>query len=470
MTKTAFLLSLIVTALASMPAHAQPVRVFVSGQGLDTNPCTVTQPCRTFQQAYNTAAANGEIDVLDPAGYGPLTITKGISIQAHGFGGITAASGNAITISVTTSDPVTLNGLLIDGAGSGQYGIDITSGASVEILNSVVRHFQYGIYDVTSTNGSNVLIEDTITSDNALAGIVVQATGTNTRATLNRITSNNNIFGVGTTTRTSVTNSVLSQNANSGLQTGGEPTYLAKTVISGNSTGVRVTGASVVNSYGDNYIADNATPVMGGLTPVTSLQSFSTNFPNIENPISLGGRMITANSPGVSWVWTPVIVASPGNAEALDYNQFANDALAVMTGTWRPDVGASVTVGPFAVGHNAPSEFEIHFRTDPATGAGYEITWGYYGHYYIIVQWFANGDFNYVLNDTDPSIPQLVPGDVLTATIIGSTITMYTNGVQVAQASDGLYTTGVPGFGFNGGGNASAEEYSISAFSTWEID
>jgi hypothetical protein len=79
----------------------------------------VTQPCRTFQQAYNTAAANGEIDVLDPAGYGPLTITHGISIQAHGFGGITQICNPraAITISVTTSDPVTLNGLLIDGGG-----------------------------------------------------------------------------------------------------------------------------------------------------------------------------------------------------------------------------------------------------------------------------------------------------------------------------------------------------------------
>ena len=87
MTKTAFLLALIVTALVNMPAHAQ-LRVFVSGLGSDTNPCTESQPCRTFQKAHDTAAANGEMQVLDPAGYGPLTITKGISIQAHGFGGI----------------------------------------------------------------------------------------------------------------------------------------------------------------------------------------------------------------------------------------------------------------------------------------------------------------------------------------------------------------------------------------------
>ena len=57
MTKTAALLiALIVTAL---PAHAQQ-RVFVSGLGLDTNPCSVTQPCRTFAHAYTVVAANGD--------------------------------------------------------------------------------------------------------------------------------------------------------------------------------------------------------------------------------------------------------------------------------------------------------------------------------------------------------------------------------------------------------------------------
>jgi hypothetical protein len=259
MTKTAFLLTLIVTALASMPAHAQQ-RVFVSGLGLDTNPCTVAQPCRNFQHAHDIVAANGEIDVLDPAGYGPLTITKGISIQAHGFSGVTQTTScptcAAITVSVTTSDPVTLNGLLLDGGGTGQYGIYITSGASVQILNSVVRHFQTAINYSTSTNGSNLLVEDTIASDNALAGIVVQATGGNTHAVLNRITTNNNIFGVGTTTRAMISNSVLSHNANSGLSVGSDITSIAKNVISGNSNGAVVTGG-IVRTYGDNYINDN---------------------------------------------------------------------------------------------------------------------------------------------------------------------------------------------------------------------
>jgi hypothetical protein len=64
MIKTAFLLTLTVTTIASMPAQAQ--RVFVSAHGVDTNPGTAIQPCRTFQQAFNTVPRNGEIDVLDP--------------------------------------------------------------------------------------------------------------------------------------------------------------------------------------------------------------------------------------------------------------------------------------------------------------------------------------------------------------------------------------------------------------------
>jgi hypothetical protein len=263
MTKTALLLTLIITAVASLPAHAQ--RVFVSGHGLDTNPCTVTQPCRTFQQAHNTAAANGEIDVLDPAGYGPLTITKGISIQAHGFSGITATSGNAIT--VTTSDPVTLNGLLLDGSGTGNIGISITSGQSVQILNCVVRHFQTGIADGSNINGSNLLIEDTIASDNTNTGISVGPTGGFNEITLNRITANNNQTGIGTShSKITIANSAISNNSNTGLNNGAG-TYLAKNVISGNNIGVNVL-VGIVFSYGDNYIADNTQPVNGMLTPV----------------------------------------------------------------------------------------------------------------------------------------------------------------------------------------------------------
>jgi hypothetical protein len=268
MTRTAFRLALIVAALAGMPAHAQQ-RVFVSGLGLDTNPCTVNQPCRTFQHAHDTVAANGEIDVLDPAGYGPLVITKGISVQAHGFSGITATSGDAITVSVMTLDPVSLNGLLLDGGGTGNNGIHITAGLTVQILNSVIRHFTVGIFNRTSAAGTTLLVEDTVASDGATSGITVNPLGANTQTTLNRITANNNQLGVvAANGNVTIANSVMSNNSN-GLRTSGGTSWLAKNVISGNGTGVFVL-AGTLFSYGDNYINDNTTPVTGSLTPVTT--------------------------------------------------------------------------------------------------------------------------------------------------------------------------------------------------------
>src|SRR5262245_53802148 len=103
MRNTALTLSIVVTGfvclLSAEPVAAQPLRVFVAAQGSDTNPCTFAAPCRTFQKAHDTVAADGEIDVLDPAGYGAVTISKSISIQGHDFSGITAPSGGvAITV------------------------------------------------------------------------------------------------------------------------------------------------------------------------------------------------------------------------------------------------------------------------------------------------------------------------------------------------------------------------------------
>jgi hypothetical protein len=72
-------------AVLAAPAYAAGAnRTFVSAVGSDANPCTLAQPCRTLQVAFNATANNGEIEVLDPTGYGSLNITHGISIQGHG--------------------------------------------------------------------------------------------------------------------------------------------------------------------------------------------------------------------------------------------------------------------------------------------------------------------------------------------------------------------------------------------------
>ena len=82
-----FLLSL----LAAAPASAQATRTWVSGVGDDVNPCSRTAPCKTFAGAISKTATNGEINCLDPAGYGAVTITKSITIEADG---VVAHPGN----------------------------------------------------------------------------------------------------------------------------------------------------------------------------------------------------------------------------------------------------------------------------------------------------------------------------------------------------------------------------------------
>lgn len=216
----------------------------------------------------------------------------------------------------------------------------------------------------------------------------------------------------------------------------------------------------------------------GGLAPPGSssgLQTFSTDFSTIENPVSIGGKMITSNSPGVSWIvltpGTPPVAVVADGAENTQYNVTGlNDALAVCTGTWRPDQQASVTIGslvPFNLG-SFGIEVEIHLRTDPVTGVGYEITWGFSRKYWLIARWLSNGSFDEILPET-ASPYQLLPGDVVSASMVGSTITMYTNGVQVQQITDTMFTTGNPGFGFNAGSNGT-DPFAFRAFSAQELD
>ena len=85
-------------ALSSV-AHAQATRTWVSGVGDDANPCSRTAPCKTFAGAISKTSTGGEIDVLDPGGFGALTITKSISIEAEGvIAGVLVSGTNGIVV------------------------------------------------------------------------------------------------------------------------------------------------------------------------------------------------------------------------------------------------------------------------------------------------------------------------------------------------------------------------------------
>src|SRR6476620_6607568 len=101
-------------------AYGQASRTWVSGVGDDANPCSRTAPCKTFAGAISKTAAGGEIDALDPGGYGVVTITKSITID--GGSGVVASilstNTNAIVIAAGSGDSVVLRNLQINGAGT----------------------------------------------------------------------------------------------------------------------------------------------------------------------------------------------------------------------------------------------------------------------------------------------------------------------------------------------------------------
>src|SRR5688572_28513700 len=129
MSVRALLLSLFVLLTLSAAAQAQATRTWVSGVGDDANPCSRTAPCKTFAGAISKTAANGEINVLDPGGFGGVTITKSITISSEGFEAGALVSGtNAIIINAASTDVVVLRGLDIEGLGTGLVGIKLLGG------------------------------------------------------------------------------------------------------------------------------------------------------------------------------------------------------------------------------------------------------------------------------------------------------------------------------------------------------
>jgi hypothetical protein len=109
-------LALAVT-LPAVSAQAQSPRTFVSAAGNDSNPCTFAAPCRHFQAAVNATTVGGEVDALDPAGYGPITISQAITIEGQGWSYIAPpVGGNGITINAVSGN-VSIHGVSLNGVG-----------------------------------------------------------------------------------------------------------------------------------------------------------------------------------------------------------------------------------------------------------------------------------------------------------------------------------------------------------------
>src|ERR671928_1382912 len=177
---------LALTLAFATAAQAQATRTWVSGVGDDANPCSRTAPCKTWAGAISKTAACGEIDALDPGGFGAVTITKSITLDGSGtFASILASLVNGIVINAAATDVITIRGISINGFCNGINGINILQAKTVNVEDCVI--FRMGGNGITSTdnNGLKLNIRNTVIRDNGGVGInIVAAAPTPARGTL----------------------------------------------------------------------------------------------------------------------------------------------------------------------------------------------------------------------------------------------------------------------------------------------
>ena len=279
--------------LSATPAFGQATRTWVSGVGDDVNPCSRTAPCKTFAGAISKTATNGEINVLDPGGFGGVTITKSITIDGLGpMASILAVGQNGVTIN-GAGITVTLRNLTINCAGSTVgNGIRIINAAAVNIDNVVIENcagtgtngrgiaietgvdvrvnitnsrlynnFNIGIHSNPTAGTVTLLVDNVQISRGDFSSIQLRQ---NTNATINRATLTHSRLGAGITTEltsvnATISNSVLASNAFGIFNgNGGSPTTLVSgSIITRNTTaGLNIVSGTVI-SLGNNTIRAN---------------------------------------------------------------------------------------------------------------------------------------------------------------------------------------------------------------------
>jgi hypothetical protein len=289
----------IILAAASLTAQAQATRTWVSGVGDDVNPCSRTAPCKTFAGAISKTATNGEINCLDPAGYGAVTVSKSITIDCEDTqGSILSAGTNGVIVNITavtdTKKAFMLRGVSINGAGTGINGIRVLSASQVTLDEVVIQGVtQHGVSLETTTGSTKVNIGNTLIRNNASNGInsfiiggsVTLAisdskiyansnTGINlsngTKASVTNTTITGNGTGVGTfNAEMAVTGCDVSHNTVGLTASTGSTIRIAGNTITNNGTGLNITGG-IITSFGTNMRQGNT--VDGAPTSTIGLQ------------------------------------------------------------------------------------------------------------------------------------------------------------------------------------------------------
>ena len=229
-------------SIVSFEAAATAQRTVVAHTGNDAAACSVAQPCRGFARAIAQTSVGGEVIVLDSAGYGPVTITKSISVIAPAgiYAGITVFSGDGITVSAPGAI-VVLRGLSINGQG-GSNGVAVLGAARVRIESCVISGTRVdGV--MHSAPGAELIVLDTIVRDNGASGIGGDADAS---VVLDRVRSEHNgtngfyMASLVAEARVTITDSVFAFNSANGIwfaATGTGKTYaqVEQSVLADNS-------------------------------------------------------------------------------------------------------------------------------------------------------------------------------------------------------------------------------------------
>ena len=285
---------------------------FVASYGNDANPCTFGSPCKTFQQAVNAVDAGGEVTAIDSAGFGPIAITKAVTITSPDgveAGIVPVASGDAIDINAGPNDAIVLRGLTLNGSGGGSNGILFNSGGSLTVTNCMMQDFALGGIAIEPTSGiADVVITNTIASNIGPKGLGVGIRfSSNGIATINavvdHVVTTGNEYGISFTpnssnpTTVAISNSVASNNSETGIAGAASSesnlfVSIDNVTASGNLFGIAMAGVARV-VLGRSIITGNGT----GIENDTSPNSFFTYKDNritgnsnldISSPLSTG--------------------------------------------------------------------------------------------------------------------------------------------------------------------------------------
>jgi len=265
-------------------------RTFVASNGLDTNPCTIALPCRSFAYALTLTDSGGEIVALNAAGYGAVVITQSVTITTNSgfFAGIAASTGSAVQI-VAPGLNVVLRGLELNGTGattgiemadagtltvencviSGftSNGIAVTAPATVRIVDTIVRrNGSEGVGDgILVSGGATASLNGVSANYNARAGIAAKdATGLVTQVNVMASDSSHNSYGfLSHANAMGTANMAIHQSSATGNNIAGVGVVGGTAQVSASHITSNVVGLSndsgTLNSGGNNYIRANGT-------------------------------------------------------------------------------------------------------------------------------------------------------------------------------------------------------------------